>query len=133
MLKSAFFRRHRLAKGESDDWRTWVEVLRCAQMRVPVRMFLLTVLLALGVQQGGNPNSDTLAQELTTGVVMTAEGSVIVPVVAPARFARRCSLPNISRPGATGNEIIAAVINRVAECAILEAVTKSDHAGRDVH
>jgi len=102
-------------------------------MRFPVRMFLLTVLLTLGVQQGGNPNSYILAQELTTGVVMTVEGSVIVPVVAPARFARRCSLPNISRPGATGNEIIAAVINRAAECAILEAVTKSDHAGRDVH
>jgi hypothetical protein len=133
MLKSAFFRRHRLAKGESDDWRTWVEVLRWAQMRFPVRMFLLTVLLTLGVQQGGSPNSDTLAQELTTGVVMTDEGPVIVPVFVSAKTRHKCLLPTISRPGASEKELIAAVVNRAAECAILEAVTKSDHAGRDVH
>ena len=94
-------------------------------MRLAVRALLLTLVLALGVRQGGNPNSDTLALELGTEVVMTVEGPVILPVFVPAKMARRCSLPAVtSRPNETQSEIIAAVVNRGAECSLLEAVAK---------
>lgn len=86
---------------------------------------MLTLVLALAVRQGGNPNADTLALELGTEVVMTVEGPVIQPVLVPVKIAQHtCSLPRISRPGATANEMIEAVVNRAAECSLLEAVAK---------
>jgi hypothetical protein len=101
-------------------------------MRFAGRILLLIALVALGVRQGGNPNSDTLALQLTTEVVMTVGGPVIVPVVAQAKIARECPLPIISHAGATEKELIAAVVNRAAECAVLEAATNSARGGRDV-
>ena len=95
-------------------------------MRSAGRVGLLTLILMLGVREAGNPDSDTIAMELRTEVVMTASGPVIVPVLAPAKKARRCSLPTISRPGATENEMLAAVVNRAEECAIQEAIAKPE-------
>jgi hypothetical protein len=97
-------------------------------MRLTVRAFLLTVGLALGVREGGNPNSDNLALELSTEVVMTNAGPVIQPALVPvrARSARPiCAVPSvIFRANTTQNEMIAAVVNRAAECALQEAVAK---------
>jgi hypothetical protein len=96
------------------------------KMRLAGRALLLTIGLALAVREGGNPNADTIALELRTEVVMTAEGLVILPVFVPAtaKIARRCSLPTISRPGATESEMIAAKLNRAAECALLDGAAK---------
>lgn len=85
------------------------------------------------MRQGGNPNSDTLALELGTEVVMTVEGPVIQLVLVPVKIARHtCSLPRISRPGATANEMIAAVVNRAAECSLLEAAAKPERRQGEV-
>jgi hypothetical protein len=64
---------------------------------------------------------------------MTDEGPVLVPVFVPVTFARRCSVPTISRHGATENEMLAAVVNRAAECAVLEVATKPEQRKGEVH
>jgi hypothetical protein len=96
-------------------------------MRLATRALLFTIVFAIAVREGGNPNSDDLALELGTEVAMTVEGPLILPVLVPTGIARRCSLPTISRPGALDDEMIAAVVNRAAECSLLEAVEAPNH------
>jgi hypothetical protein len=103
-------------------------------MRLAIRLLSLTVILAFGVRQGGNPNTDTLARELGTEVAMTVEGPVFLPVFAPAKMGRRCSLPTVtSRADETQSEMIAAIVNRAAECSLLEAAAKPKRHRGEVH
>jgi hypothetical protein len=91
-------------------------------MRLTVRVLLLTIAVSLGVREGGDPNSDTLALELRTQVAMTPAGLVIQAVLVPAAAGGTrhvCVLPAVRlRENETQREVIDAVVNRAAECAL---------------
>lgn len=94
-------------------------------MRLAIRLLSVAVILTFGARHGGNPAADTIAMELKTEVVMTAWGLAIVPVVAPAKVARGCSLPTVNfRAYETQRQVIEAVVNRELECSLRDAAEK---------